>query len=208
MRLTLVRHGISEQTGHQVVDGDLDLELSPAGIQGVKEIAPFVNEREFDYIYSSTLQRAYKTGQILCKGKKQIIKDSRLVELRMGQWRDNKVKELASKYAFDEFGNVLENYVDFAEDAETFMALKQRVSDFLLDLLQDHTHQTIMVVAHGITFRAVMAVIFKTDMNTFINMNNVAFTEIYFNQQNKPRLMSFNSKYPVMWGFIRKNKNK
>lgn len=200
MKLTLVRHGISKQDGNRVVDGDLDLDLSPEGIKDVKRIAPFVDEDQFDLIYSSTLQRAYKTAQILTKNRKNIIKDSRLVELRMGQWKSPQLEQEAYKNAFDHFKNVQENYIDYANNAETFAELKKRERDFLDDILRKDDQKTIMVVAHGITFRALMAVMFHSDMKRFMNMNNVAFTEIYFDSDRIPQLMSFNIKCPVSWG--------
>ncbi len=201
MKLTIVRHGISEQnSSKRIVDGDIDLKLSPAGIKGVQAIAPYLDESQFDLVYSSTLQRAYKTAKILTKGRKKIIKDSRLVELRMGEWLSPEKEQEAYKKAFDRFKNVQANYVDYARNAESFEQIKSRVKSFMDDLLKNHSKQTILVASHGIAIRALMAVIFHNDMDKTMNMNNVAFTEIYFDKQNNPKLMSFNAKYPEFWG--------
>lgn len=85
MKLVIVRHGISADTWDRVVNGDNDPDLSAEGIKGVEKIAPYIDEKQFDYVYASTLTRAIKTVKILTKNKKKIHRDSRIVELRMGK---------------------------------------------------------------------------------------------------------------------------
>lgn len=202
MKLVLVRHGISSDQWDRVVDGDSNPELSTAGVAGVEKIAPYVDENQFDLVFSSTLTRAINTAKILTKGNCEIHQDSRLVELRMGKWKTKVDQQKAYEQAFDKLKCVKSNYVNYADGAETFNELQERCRDFIHDLLQNHRDQTILVASHGITIRAMVAVILGIDMDAVMNVNNVAFTEFFFDPDKNysPRMMSFNSKYPIYYG--------
>lgn len=202
MKLVIVRHGISADTWDRVVDGDNDPDLSAEGIKGVKNIAPYVDEDQFDLVFSSTLIRAFRTAEILTKGKRKIHQDSRIVELRMGQWKSSDAEQMANKAAFDSLKCVKSNYIDYANNAESFDQIKQRCDSFVDDLLKKYPDKTILVASHGIAIRALVSVILKIDMDKVMNVNNISFTEILFDKEKNysPRLMSFNSKYPLFYG--------
>lgn len=202
MKLVIVRHGISADTWDRVVDGDNDPDLSAEGIKGVEKIAPYIDEKQFDYVYASTLTRAIKTVKILTKNKKKIHRDSRIVELRMGKWKDEEQEKLDYQRAFDDLKCVQSNYVDYADDAESFAQIQKRCRSFLNDLLSKYPDKTILVASHGIAIRALISVILNVDMDKVMNVNNVAFSEFLFDPQKNyaPRMMSFNSKYPLFYG--------
>lgn len=202
MKLVIVRHGISADTWDRVVDGDNDPDLSEKGIQGVKDVAPYVDENQFDLVFSSTLIRAFRTAKILTKGKRKINQDSRIVELRMGQWKNKDAEQMANKVAFDSLKCVKSNYIDFANNAESFDQIKQRCGNFIDDLLRKYPDKTILVASHGIAIRALVSAILDVDMDKVMNVNNVSFTEFLFDKEKNysPRLMSFNSKYPLFYG--------
>lgn len=195
MKLIIARHGKTIDKWEKLVDGAKDLPLSEAGIEQIKVLANHLDESKLDVCYSSTLQRAYNTAKILTKGKKTIIKDSRLVELRMGCWK----KGLNHSSAFDQLGNVQEKYIKYANNAETFDEIKRRCQEFFDDLKTKYPHKTIFIVSHGICIRAMISVLFHEDMNYVTNLDNVAFTEIYLNEKDnfRPYLLSYNSRYPM-----------
>ncbi|WP_246011972.1 histidine phosphatase family protein [Lactobacillus xujianguonis] len=161
-------------------------------------MAPYLNEAQFDIVFASTLQRAYKTAKILTKGKKKIIKDSRLLELRMGTWK----KDVEYADCFNQLGDVQSNYVKFADGAESFAEIKARCQSFLADLKQNHAGQTVLVAVHGILLRAMMSVIFDQEMNDITNLKNVGFIEVYFDEKYefKPFLRNYNSTLPQYYG--------
>lgn len=202
MKLVLVRHGISSDQWDRVVDGDNDPELSKVGVDGVERIAPYVDENQFDLVFASTLARAIETAKILTKGNCQIHQDSRLVELRMGQWKNSDAEQLANKVAFDSLKCVKSNYINYANNAESFDQIKQRCDSFVAALLKKYPDKTILVASHGIAIRALVSTILKIDMDKVMNVNNVSFTEFLFDKEKdySPRLMSFNSKYPLFYG--------
>lgn len=202
MKLVIVRHGISADTWDRVVDGDNDPDLSEAGVKGVEEIAPYVDENQFDQVYASTLIRAIRTAKILTKDRKEIHRDSRIVELRMGKWKNKEQEEEANQHAFDDLKCVQSNYVNYANGAETFPQIQERCQSFLDDLLSKYPDQTILVASHGIAIRALIADILDVDMDKVMNVNNVAFSEFLFDPKKNyaPRMMSFNSKYPLFYG--------
>ena len=158
--------------------------------------------KQFDYVYASTLTRVIKTVKILTKNKKKIHRDSRIVELRMGKWKDEEQEKLAYQRAFDDLKCVQSNYVDYADDAESFAQIQKRCRSFLNGLLSKYPDKTILVASHGIAIRALISVILNVDMDKVMNVNNVAFSEFLFDPQKNyaPRMMSFNSKYPLFYG--------
>lgn len=202
MKLVIVRHGISADTWDRIVDGDNDPDLSKKGVKEVEKIAPYIDEDQFDLVFASTLIRAIRTAKILTKDKKKIIRDSRLVELRMGKWKSKEAEKEANKKAFDSLFCVKSNYINYANGAESFPQIEERCQNFINDLLKKYPDKTILVASHGIAIRALVAIILGLDMDKIMNVNNVAFTEILFDPQKNysPRLMSFNSKLPLFYG--------
>src|SRR5512133_2359968 len=84
---TLVRHGQTDWNVARRYQGQQDIPLNAEGLQQARTLALFMKEETFDVIYSSDLQRAMQTAQILQEGREATVTaDARLREIAFGEW--------------------------------------------------------------------------------------------------------------------------
>lgn len=97
MEIYLLRHGTTAWNAAHRIQGNVDTELDPVGL----EMARITGERfrelgiGFDLVFSSPLSRAYRTaGLVSGVGDERIITDSRLKELNFGAQEGKIVEEM------------------------------------------------------------------------------------------------------------------
>ena len=66
-KIYIVRHGQNKDNANGILNGHRDLPLTQLGIDQAKELAQSIKEADIhiDKAYSSPLQRAYQTGEII-----------------------------------------------------------------------------------------------------------------------------------------------
>lgn len=92
MRLILVRHGESEWNAAGRVQGQADPDLSPAGCDEARRIAPLVLAERPQVVVASDLRRAARTAALLDAGP--VEADPRWRESAMGDWTGRAAAEL------------------------------------------------------------------------------------------------------------------
>ena len=98
MEICLLRHGTTAWNAEHRIQGNVDTELDPVGL----EMARITGERlrelgiRFDLVFSSPLSRAYRTAQLVSgvEGEGKIILDDRLRELNFGRQEGRIVEEM------------------------------------------------------------------------------------------------------------------
>ena len=65
MELILVRHGETPWNKHSKVQGITDIEMNDTGVRQTHQLALSLKDHEIRQIYSSTLNRAYKTAEVI-----------------------------------------------------------------------------------------------------------------------------------------------
>ncbi len=199
MDLVFVRHSISVSNDSGLISGaGLDTPLSEEGIEYAKQVSSHFDEKKFQAVYSSPLQRAKDTAEILVKETMPVQLDKRLVEFNFGKWEAKHPDPLIAKYpdAFDYSGMFNANYSKYAPEAESYSDVAKRVGGFVNEMKAEHKKDTVLVVCHGLTIRALMGQIFQTDVFGYAAPDNVAFSHIHFDEDEdfRPRMMTFNKK--------------
>jgi len=103
----------------------------------------------FDVIYSSDLQRAHETANIIAKGKFEVKTDARLREVDFGDWQGltyNAIKETHPDALTAWENNA---YRNAPPNGETLGELTARVQSMLNDLLENCKGKNVLLVAHG-----------------------------------------------------------
>src|SRR5947209_9607942 len=108
-QLVLVRHGETEWNRDQRVQGHLDVALSERGIEQAQRLARWLTGEPIDALYSSDLQRARVTAEILAGGRLPVRLEPRLREGRFGVFEGLTAAEITSAYP--------EEYRAWREDA-------------------------------------------------------------------------------------------
>lgn len=150
LNVYLLRHG---ETPYNVEGnkycGRSDVALTPKGIKQAEEIAEAIRGVSLDAIYSSPLQRAYRTAEIAGAGR-YIVKDQRLTEIDFGQWEGKTRAEFVSENP--------ELWSRWNQDPETTKAggtgetageVLKRSESFFNELQQIHPAGNVLVVAHN-----------------------------------------------------------
>lgn len=182
----LVRHGETVWNQEGRLQGHLDSELSENGINSAKKLNEYFGEMNFDAVFTSPSGRAVKTLKIALNPSK-FVEDSRLKEIALGDWQGMKIEDI-KKQSPEQFYDFFNAPTDFyKEDAESFEALRQRVLDFVSDIIDayyDPSKKTrILVVTHGVT------------LMMFINIfMNQPFERLWVEENAKPRVFIYDEK--------------
>ncbi len=150
LTIYLLRHGQTEWNaeGGKYL-GRTDLPLTEKGLAQAQEAASQLTGIRFDAVYSSPLQRAYKTAQI-AGGGAPVMPDTRLLETDFGAW-EGKTKEETQKEdpALTASWEEDPSKTRAGGTGETALNVLTRVNEFFTELQQRHSEGNILVVAHN-----------------------------------------------------------
>lgn len=162
MKVYLVRHGETDWNAVKRIQGNVNIPLNERGRLAARLTAEAMADIPFDAVFSSPLDRAYETAEILVAGRGlEVVKDKRLSEINFGEfegilWKDiRKKEEYACIYRFFEEPG---RYVP-ERGAESFESIFDRAGDFIRNevLPREGTCGHLLIVAHGALNRAFLA---------------------------------------------------
>ena len=149
LTIYLLRHGQTEWNVGGRYLGRTDIPLSEKGISQAQDAAKQLSGISFTAIYSSPLERAFHTAQIVGGGK-PVISDDRLLETDFGAWEGKTKDEIMKDDAV-----IVESWEDDPSNTkagttgETALDLIKRVAGFFHSLHQQYQEGNILVVAHN-----------------------------------------------------------
>ncbi|MBN9342981.1 MAG: hypothetical protein BGO76_01090 [Caedibacter sp. 38-128] len=150
-----IRHGETEWNRQGIIMGQTDIPLNATGIKQAHKAKDILGQENFSIIYTSPLQRAYQTAQILIDDlEKDIVSEDLLKERYWGELEGvprAHVKELMAQ--------------DRLSDAETFVNFEARVLKALCQILNT-SHVTPLIVAHSGVFIALTKMMGYSSLRT------------------------------------------
>jgi alpha-ribazole phosphatase/probable phosphoglycerate mutase len=148
MKLLLIRHGQTDWNIARRFQGQSDVPLNLTGRKQAKALAGRLSAERFDATYSSDLQRATETANMITQIS-GYTPDMRLREINFGDWEGLTYTEIKEKYpsALAERENDI--YKNAPPNGETLEQLSARVRSMLDELYTNHKEQTVLIVAHG-----------------------------------------------------------
>ena len=136
----IVRHGQTNDNVEGRYGGRIDTPLNEKGIEQAQELHNKLKNIKFDKVFTSPLQRACKTANIICSNS--IIKDDRIIERNNGDLEGKLKTEITEIIDFNdpfEKRYNIENIIDF----------RQRIYDFFEEITKKYRGQNILVVTHA-----------------------------------------------------------
>lgn len=98
-RLVLARHGETDWNQRGRWQGQRDIPLNGTGRNQALALSAALKKEQLAAVYSSTLQRAVETAQIIAKEHKlNVCRDERFKESGLGAWEGLTRKEIAAAY--------------------------------------------------------------------------------------------------------------
>ena len=145
MSVTIIfeAHGTTFDNEAKLASGHNDVELSPLGVQQSKEMGERYKGEQFDAIFCSDLQRAYKSAEYAFGLTFPIIQDPRLRECNYGDFTQ-KPSEIVDKE------KPLRISVPFPH-GESYEQTTERMDGFLKELLRNYDGKKVMIIGHRAT---------------------------------------------------------
>lgn len=167
MILYIIRHGETQWNKEKRLQGRSNVLLNEYGRELARITGEALKEIHFDVVYSSPLDRAYETAQIITGGRRDIIKDERLIEISFGVHEGMPVSELGD--SVNDFFFAPEEYIP-AEGGENYREVCERAKDFLENVIYPirNTQKKVLIVAHGAMNKALM-----------LNLKNLEIKDIW-----------------------------
>ena len=148
----LIRHGETEKNRAKVLQGRSDQPLNEAGIRQAEHARAFFDAAgiRFDRVYSSPLQRALHTAQIVAP-EAEVRTDDRLLEMDYGPYEGASLADPAPE--------LLRFFMDFVNHPapagmEPLSAVTERLGSFLREI--HGAHGNILIATHAIAMKGAL----------------------------------------------------
>jgi broad specificity phosphatase PhoE len=173
VRVIIVRHGLSSFNAEKRIQGRSDMStLTDKGCHDASIVGKALSNIRFNAIYSSPLQRAKQTADIISSelvsdSSEQIIPQTndKLLEINLPLWEGMLSAQVKEKFPQDyqtwqENPHQLQMLVKDAEGTKEFspiLSLYEQARQFWEEILPRHQGETILVVAHNGINRALIS---------------------------------------------------
>jgi len=154
--LFLVRHGMTDAAGKQLVGWTPGVHLNAEGRAQVTRLAEYFRSERFAAVYSSPLERALETAQAIAAtaGIAVQIRDE-LGEVRFGRWTGKHTSELEHDAEWRAWNERRDQ--SRIPGGESMLEIQSRMIAELLRMACEHGNANIGIVSHGDPIRAAIA---------------------------------------------------
>ena len=159
--IIFLRHGQAKNNTERILAGRTPgIPLTEKGIDQAQKAAEFLEQMNISRIYSSPIERAKHTAEIVGKQNSvDVTIDERLIELDMGKFTGMPYDEIFSSH-----GNVFMKFyngeLEIAHNGvETFEEVKRRILDIVDHVLETHPDENVVLVTHMDPIKAMLSTI-------------------------------------------------
>ena len=181
----LTRHGQTEWNLEKRLQGHGNSPLTEFGLNRAKELSERIKDIDIDTIYTSPIERAYKTAQIV-KGDKYIeIKvHEGLKEMNFGDYEGKITEEVMKENPDWDISAIMRGNLEMrAPNGETLGEVRERVNSAMRDIIKENEGKNILIVAHGITLKAIMTFFNDQEANNEV-MEQASLTKVIVDGEN------------------------
>lgn len=158
MKITLVRHGMTESNYLEICQGRVNSELNESGRRQCKKLKEKLKDQHFDFCYMSPLLRAVETAIILVGDRVETFPDPRITERNLGEFENMPRKFYDADKYWDYDTNLSDRGVEPVQD------VFKRCREFLDYVMEKNKGQDILVVSHGSPIRALRHLILNHEL--------------------------------------------
>jgi len=173
LRIYLARHGQDKDNVNGILNGHRNEPLTELGLEQARILAREIKNAgiKFDAVYSSPLQRAYKTAETVAEvlGIEKPIVEPDLIERNFGVMTGKAIRDIKALCAPDviETPHIASGsgivYFISVEGAETFPELVERGKRLIAKMKSHHKDGNILLVAHGDIGKMIYAAYYNLD---------------------------------------------
>ena len=136
MKIYLTRHSKTLWNQEKRLQGWQDSPLTAEGIEDAKLLKARITELKIDYCYSSPIERAKATSEILFD---HVLVDERLKEMNFGKYEGCLINELLNDPIYNRLWNLPDDDVS-TPGGETYHEVQMRLKDFFNDIYLSLIH--------------------------------------------------------------------
>jgi probable phosphoglycerate mutase len=197
--IIFLRHAQAKNNVERVLAGrSTGIPLTEFGVQQAEKIAHFLGPLKISAIYSSPIERAVHTAEIVSdKLNLHYEIDDRLTEIDMGIFSGMYYEEMFARH-----GNI---FLKFYQDSpliekngvETFSSVKKRVLDIVNYCSQKHDSENILLVTHMDPIKAMISTVLQLKPESLYELviRNASLT-IVKKEQSNFSMVAINSMSP------------
>ena len=160
-QIIFLRHGQAKNNTDRILAGRTEgVPLTDTGIKQAEHAAQLLEQMNISAIYSSPIQRAKHTAEIVGKHNSlDVTIDDRLIELDMGKFTGMPYDEI-----FNSHGNVFMKFyngeLEIAHNGvETFFDVKKRILGIVDYIIEKHPDENILLVTHMDPIKAMLSTV-------------------------------------------------
>lgn len=189
MALYIARHGQDEDNAEGLLNGRRDRPLTANGIRQAEELAQHLKTRGFSFakIFSSPLQRAYKTAETIADAleNEKPEKIDLLIERDFGVMSGQRVQDIEKLCAPDIIKTQTITYFLSPEGAETFSVLLERAKKALTFFRENTVKEdNVLLVTHGDFGKMLYAAFYEHDWMEMLTKFHFGNSELLLLDRN------------------------
>jgi len=197
--IIFLRHGQAKNNTERILAGRTEgIPLTDVGIKQAEHTAKLLAQMNISAIYSSPIQRAKHTAEIVGKHNSlDVMTDDRLIELDMGKFTGVPYDEI-----FTSHGNVFMKFyngeLEIAHNGvETFSEVKKRVLGIVDHVIEKHPDENVVLVTHMDPIKAMLSTIMDlSPTNLFELIIENASLNLFREKDRKFSLSGLNVMHP------------
>ncbi len=159
--IIFLRHGQAKNNTERILAGRTPgVPLTEEGVDQSEKAAKFLEDMNISTIYSSPIERAKNTAEIVGKHNSIDVRiDERLIELDMGKFTGMPYDKFFSSH-----GNVFMKFyngeLEIAHNGvETFVEVKKRIQEMVDHVIENHPDENVVLVTHMDPIKAMLSTI-------------------------------------------------
>ena len=194
--IIFLRHAQAENNAKRILAGRTEgVHLTKTGIEQAEQIAKYLKPLDISAIYSSPIERASHTAEIVAKNNSLDYElDDRLTEIEMGKFTLMNYDDMFAKYG-NIFLKFYENDPVIAEqEVETFLHVQERILDIVNHIVEKHKNENVILVTHMDPIKSMLSTVMDLKPKTLFELiiANASLT-IIKEHENKFSLSAINA---------------
>ena len=170
--IIFLRHAQAENNAKRILAGRTEgIHLTKTGIEQAEQIAKYLKPLDISAIYSSPIERANHTAEIVAKNRSlEVVLDERLTEIDMGKFTRMNYDDMFAKYG-NIFLKFYENDPVIAEhEVETFPNVQRRVLEMVNHVVEKHKNENVILVTHMDPIKSMHAMVMDLKPKTLFEL--------------------------------------
>lgn len=189
-KMLLIRHGETEWNRVLRYQGQKNVELNDRGKNQAVKIAKRLAEKEIDVLYSSDLDRAAETADIIAEvQQKPVERDQRLREMDFGQWEGLNYDRIKNNHP-ERFKKWYNDPTSVnPPEGEYLSQFQQRIISSFTEIKESHEGEKIAIITHGGVIRVWLAHLLQMPLGKYwrLEVDNTSLS-----------IVKFYDRYPVL----------